>query len=364
MAAGGLFFPGCGSDSSPSSASPLPEMGASTSGASTTRSATGLDTESATTVAAILANPSGFVGSEVRLLGTLVQTLSDRSFLFTDGTGAIPADFDPAASLPPLNETIEITGTVTPGTGDFAARINVLSWNAQPTFSCDEVVEVRARFSDPGFVAGDIVGLYLAYLGAPAGQKTLEVDWGDGEVDRARIGEGSPNGEGLFDLDGVVGHEYVSIKGTEEKSVRADLFIEGREGSCSRVRTVTVSPGSGPGFAAGGNLRLTFDDPVRSGGFFAVSATVSNPTGHPIEVNLVFTTPDRSTIRALGSECQKVSEAVAQCRIEGIGANGSGGTFVQYDVPQVTAPTLIRGSVTLVSRDFSPVANYSTTVQP
>ncbi len=64
------------------------------------------------------------------------------------------------------------------------------------------------------------------------------------------------------------------------------------------------------------------------------------------------------------SSLAKQPRAVAQCRIEAIGANGSGGTFVQYDVPQVTAPTLIRGSVTLVSRDFSPVANYSTTVQP
>jgi hypothetical protein len=378
LVAGGLLFVGCGEDSSPSAASPLPETVVSPSGVSTSRSAaaaaTGLagasesesdsDSDSVTAVAAILSNPGGFVGREVRLVGKLVQPLSDRSFLFTDGTGALPADFDPAASLPPLNDTIEMTGTVTPGTGDFTARIQVLSWDAQPPFSCDEVVEVRARFSDPGFVAGDVVGLYLAYLGVPAGEKTLQIDWGDGEADTARLGEGSPNGEGLFDLQGVVGHEYVGIQGTEAKSVRADMFIDGRDGSCGRVRDVTVSQGSGPGFAAGGNLRLELDDPVGSGGFFAVSATVTNPTSHTIEANLVFTTPDRSAIRALGSECRKISEEVAECRIEGIEANASGGTFVQYDVPEVTAPTQIRGSVTLVSRDFSPVANYSTTIKP
>ena len=127
---------------------------------------------------------------------------------------------------------------------------------------------------------------------------------------------------------------------------------------------MTVSPGSGPGFAAGGNLRLSFNDPVPSGGFFSVSATVRNPTSRAIDANLVFNTPGRSSIRTLGAGCQKLSDEVVECRVEGIGPNGSGDTFVQYNVPVVSAPTSIRGSVTLVSRDFSPVANYSTTVEP
>jgi hypothetical protein len=156
----------------------------------------------------------------------------------------------------------------------------------------------------------------------------------------------------------------VDLKGSEEKSVRANLYVEGRDGSCSRVRSVAVAPGSGPGFAAGGNLRLRFNDPVPSGGFFSVSATVRNPTSREIDANLVFTTPDRSSIRTLGAECQKISDEVVECRIEGIEGNGSGDTFVQYNVPLVAAPLLIRGSVTLITRDFSPVANYSTTVTP
>ena len=51
------------------------------------------------------------------------------------------------------------------------------------------------------------------------------------------------------------------------------------------------------------------------------------------------------------------------CVVTG-GAQGFGEEFVQYDVPTVTKPTLISGAVTLVARDFSPVASYSTTVEP
>lgn len=359
-----LFIVACGHESSPTNPSSLPLSEASAGGAlAAATNVMTLASQTATSVADILADPGSFLGHEVEVLGKLVQPLSESSFLFSDGTGALPLDFD-SASVPPLNELIQVTGTVTVGTGDFAARIRVLSWDAQPPFNCDDVVEIRARFSDPGFVVGDVVGLFLAYLGVPPGEKTLEVDWGDGQVDRVEIGEGRSNGEGLFDLQGVIGHQYLDLRGTEEKSVRANLYVEGRDGSCSRVRAVTVSPGSGPGSAAGGNLRLTFNDPVPSGGFFSVTATVRNPTSREIDVDLVFTTPDRSSVRTLGAGCQTLSDDVVECRIDGIPGNGSGDTFVQYDVPLVAAPIVIRGAVTLVSRDFSPVANYSTTVQP
>jgi hypothetical protein len=362
IALGALLFAACGEDSSPSAPSSM--AGSASSPEALAARAEPASLQSSTSVGEILADPGGFVGRQVDLVGRLVQQLSAASFLFTDGTGALPLDFDPAGPAPSLNELIEVTGTVVPGAGDFAARIQVSSWDAQPPFSCDDVEDVRARFSDPGFVAGDVVGLYLAYRGLPPGEKTLEVDWGDGRVDTADVGEGRPGEDGRFALEGVVGHEYVDLKGSEEKSVRANLYVEGRDGSCSRVRSVTVAPGSGPGFAAGGNLRLRFNDPVTSGGFFSVTATVRNPTGRKIDANLVFTTPDRSSIRTLGAECQKISDEVVECRIEGIEGNGSGDTFVQYDVPVVVTPLSIRGSVTLITRDFSPVANYSTMVVP
>ena len=312
----------------------------------------------------LLANPTAFFGQQVTLQGMTTQQLSPGSFLFSDGTGSMPVDFQ-APPFPVLNSAVSLQGTVVPGTGDFAARINVTSFDEPARFSCDDIIEVRARFSDPGFVAGDVVGLYLAYRGTPPGEKILEVDWDEhsgSPVDRFEVGEGTAR-DGLFDLEGVVGHEY-NVSGTETKNVRANLFIEGRSGSCSRVRDVTVTKGSGPGFAAGGALRLEFDDPVLSGGFFSVTATVNNVAGATADAILHFSTPDGSSIRKMGNACEKIGDGDVECIVRDIEPGSKDSEFVQYNVPSVTKPTVISGSVTLVARDFSPVAHYSTTVEP
>lgn len=319
------------------------------------------------TVADILANPVVFVGQRVQLTGQLTQQLGPGSFLFNDGTGAIPADF-PDGPLPTVGDTVSIDGTVIPGTGDFAARIDVEIWGQPTSFSCDDIIEVRARFSDPGFVTGDVVGYYLAYRGVPAGNKTLEIHWDEhnpsGQVDRFELGQGTPRADGLYDLEGVVGHEYPNVKGTETKKARANLMIDGRSGRCSSVRDVTVTPGSGPGYAAGGKLSLRFNDPVPSGGFFSVTARVTNPSSVTIDALLFFDAPDGSTIRTLGAGCTQLNSKEAECLIEGIEGNGFGEEFVQYDVPLVAQSTEISGSVTLVARDFSSVARYTTTIEP
>lgn len=314
-----------------------------------------------TTVGEILANPAQFMGRQVHLSGAAAAELEPRAFLFTDETGEIPLDFPTASPLPPLNLVIGVDGIVTEG-----PRVGVISWEQAPRFSCDEILEVRARFSDPGYVAGNVAGLFLAYRGLPAGEKTLKIEWDQGNpkgaVDELEVGTGIPR-DGLFDLDGVVSHEY-AVSSTETKSVRTELQIVGREGGCVRVRDVTVTKGDGPGFAAGGALRLSFNDPVPSGGFFSVSAFVTNPTSKTGDATRVFFTPDRSSIRTLGSGCDKLSDEVVECTIPDIAAFGQGSEFVQYDVPEVTKATVIRGSVTPVGRDVSPVAQYGTTVEP
>lgn len=366
-----VWLAGCGDDGSPTRQSAAPEPGGGVAAArgTTMLVGSGLQTQAAQgpEVAEILANPGAFLGQQVQLTGQLTQQLNPASFLFNDGTGAIPADF-PDGPLPMLGDTITIHGTVIPGTGDFAARISVQMWEKPTSFSCDDILEVRARFSDPGFIAGNVVGYYLSYLGVPAGDKTLEISWDEhnpsGQVDRFELDEGRPRGDGLFDLTGVVGHEYPGVTSTETKKARANLMLEGRTGRCSRVRDVEVTKGTGPGFAAGGKLSLRFNDPVPSGGFFSVTARVTNPTSVTKDALLFFNAPDGSTIRTLGSGCIKLNPKEAECVIEGIEGNGFGEEFVQYDVPEVSKPTVISGSVTLVARDFSPVANYSTTVEP
>jgi len=314
-----------------------------------------------TTVGEILANPAAFVGRQVHLSGQATGELGPRAFLFTDTTGEIPLDFPSTSPLPPVDLVIGVDGIVTAG-----PRIGVMSWEQAPSFTCDEILEVRARFSDPGYVAGNVVGLFLAYRGLPAGEKTLKIEWDQGNpqgvVDEIEVGTGIPQ-DGLFDLDGVVSHEY-AVSSTETKSVRAEIQIVGREGGCVRVRDVSVTKGDGPGFAAGGALRLSFSDPVPSGGFFSVSVFVTNPTSKTGDATLVFSTPDRSSIRTMGSGCDQLSDELVKCTIPDIGAFGQGSEFVQYDVPEVEQATVIRGSVTLVGRDVSPVAQYDTTVEP
>ncbi len=247
--------------------------------------------EQGTTVGEILTNPAQFVGQQVQLSGAATAEIGPRAFLFTDNTGEIPLDFPSTSPLPPLNLVIGVGGIVTVG-----PRVGVISWEQAPSFSCDEIIEVRARFSDLGYVAGNVVGLFLSYRGTPAGEKTLEITWDEnnpsGVVDSFDVGMGDPRSDGLFDLEGVVSHEYGGVTGPTTKSVRAVLRINGREGGCTRVRDVTVDKGSGPGFAAGGALRVTLNDPVPSGGFFSVSAFVKNPTSKTGDATLVFSTPD------------------------------------------------------------------------
>ena len=306
-----------------------------------------------TTVGEILANPAQFVGQQVQLSGTATAEIGPRAFLFTDNTGEIPLDFPSTSPLPPLNLVIGVDGIVTVG-----PRVGVISWEQAPSFSCDGIIEVRARFSDPGYVAGNVVGLFLSYRGTPAGEKTLEITWDEhnasGVVDSFDVGMGDARSDGLFDLEGVVSHEYEGVTGPTTKSVRAALKIKGREGGCNRVRDVTVDKGSGPGFAAGGALRVTLDDPVPSGGFFSVSAFVKNPTSKTGDATLVFSTPDGSSIRTMGSGCTKKSADLVQCTIPDIGGGEEKAEFVQYDAPKVSKPKEIRGSVTLVGRDVSP----------
>lgn len=365
-----IWLVGCGNDGGPTSSSEVPAQSSLEAGEATILPAGSwfqTQTTENTTVADILADPSTYMGQRVQLTGLVTQQLSPASFLFDDGTGVIPADF-PDGPLPTVGDTVSIDGTVIPGTGDFVARISVQIWGEPTSFSCDDIIEVRARFSDPGFVAGDVVGYYLAYYGVPAGNKTLEITWDEhnpsGQVDLFELGQGDPRGDGLFDLEGVAGHEYPNVTGTETKKVRANLMIDGRTGHCSRVRDVTVTKGSGPGYAAGGKLSLQFGDPVQSGGFFSVTARVTNPSSVTIDALLFFEAPDDSTIRTLGAGCIKLNSKEAECLIEGIEGDGFGEEFVQYDVPVVSKSTEISGSVTLVARDFSSVAKYSTTVEP
>jgi hypothetical protein len=333
----------------------------------------GLSTGSAaaaTTVGEILGNPGGFIGQEVQLQGSTVQQLNEVEFLFTDGTGQLPADFTAVASLPALNEPILLMGRVTGGDDRFAAEIAVSSWGPPSAFSCDVLSDVRARFTDPGFSFGNVVGLFLAYRGMPPGEKVLKISWdlhnASGVVEEIPLGQGNPRGDGTFELEGVVAHEYVGQNKTETKQVRANLMIEGREGVCSRVRDVTVSVGEGPGFAGGGTISVTVDqEEITSGMEFSVRAKVDNKGTSSADVAILFETPERTKLLTeTGDRCERLSKELVQCVILGFQPGEKQTRVVEYRAPTVSKPTQIFGSVALVSGNFSPIASYKFTVQP
>jgi len=351
---------GCGSDSTPSSPSPVNDV--RSPAVQSLGFGHGSGQKAITTVAEILGNAPESFGSPIELQGVVRQPSGNNVFIFDDGTGTIPANFGSTPS-PMLDQIINVMATVGPASPGFSATLNVSSWTVPQTFSCEDITEVRARFSDPGFISGNVVGLFISFRGVPAGNKMAEIDWGDGTIDSVEIGDGRPQEDGLFDVEGVVGHEYATST-TQTASVRATLTIEGRTGQCARVRDVTVEKGSGPGFAAGGALRLRFNDPVPSGEFFSVTADVTNPTSAMGDVRLIFSAPEMTSLRTKESGCTELKTGLVECIIKNVPGNGKGSTFVQYNVATVTKAVEISGSVTLLGRDLAPTASYRTTIEP
>jgi hypothetical protein len=323
------------------------------------------------TVSEILANPSAFLGQTVELQGSATERFASGELLFTDSTGSMPADFSAVGTSPELNTPILLEGTIVTGlVAGFSVKIAVLSWTGAAAFNCESIVDVSARFSDPGYVFGNVAGFYLRYYGVPPGEKTLTVSWDlhnpTGGVDVLPLGEGEPTGDGLLELEGIVSHEYAGITEPVTKEVQAVLTIEGREGGCTRVRDIDLTPGSGPGWAGGGTIEVTIDEgtTVLSGSTFAVRAKISNPTTLAVEVHLLFRTPEKSTtVEASGDGCQVLDDEFVDCLVSLVGGERVT-RVVRYEAPLVTSTTAIDGSVALVTGGFAPLVPYRITVNP
>ncbi|MGH9461232.1 MAG: hypothetical protein ACRD1X_08435 [Vicinamibacteria bacterium] len=365
-----LFLVGCGEMATGPSIGVSPSAAANGDGIRLPSALGSMSATAITTVGEILADPDAFLRQEVQLQGSLNAELGGGEFMFTDGTGQIPADFSAAGSTPPLNTKIRVFGKVASGGATFAARIDVASWDSLTSFNCDTLEDARARTSDPGFELGNIVGLFLTYEGVPSGNKILEIDWDEGNpksaVQTLELGPGEPDGNGLFRLEGVVTHEYENVNSSQTKKVRATLTIEGLKGQCARVRDVKVSPGSGPDSAAGGSLRVIVDNPVFSESQFEVRATVQNLVSAPIEVALVYLTPTDSSLDPgkLPPECEVFDNDLVGCRIGEIPPGEGLSKVITYTAPQTSNTRQISGKVALVVGEFAPIASYSTTVEP
>jgi len=112
--------------------------------------------------------------------------------------------------------------------------------NALEDFDCTHVDIVRARFSSPGFVEDNKVGLYLYFTGLPPGPKKLRI-WWDYENDAVHFRDFVFPEEDTA-IEEVYEHRYLDLRGPTEMLVRVELIRDGLTGNCPRNRRVLVAP--------------------------------------------------------------------------------------------------------------------------
>jgi hypothetical protein len=118
---------------------------------------------------------------------------------------------------------------------------------ADEEFNCTNVQHVQARFSSPGFVNDNVVGLFVEFMGFPDVNRRLRVWWDEEnapelyqdvsleDTEIHRVGD-------LIAFDKIVEHTYVGLTEPKEFRVRVELFLGDLTGNCARVRRVTVGP--------------------------------------------------------------------------------------------------------------------------
>ena len=144
-------------------------------------------------------------------------------------------------------------GGVAP-TGGSALQVtgNPSALNEDEDFNCANVKEVRARFSEPGWVQDTAVGFFVYFGGVQDTNMTLRM-WWDFE-NAPETYEDVPLEDGdvyrdndLLTVDKVVEHNYSEVNATTHKRVRVELILADQTGNCARVRDVDVGPPSAKG---------------------------------------------------------------------------------------------------------------------
>lgn len=219
----------------------------------------------------------------------IVPGLSATALIVLLGSCSEPGPLPTAASSV-SDDSVSDEGTfsvlATRNAGSSAQDMSAL--NPGEDFDCTYLQEERhVRFTSPGYVEGNRVGLFYDYTGAPPGRKTLHVFWDEGnrpnDVELIDLGEGEiqRNDDLRFDLKGVLEHTYHEATETVRRRVRANLLVEGLSGECPTVRRVEVMPDS----VRGGCTTVRFEDfdlgtsvPLTEGGVTFTSTAVPTLT--------------------------------------------------------------------------------------
>ncbi len=123
------------------------------------------------------------------------------------------------------------------------------AWNQAvgAPLACSDIDEVNIRFSEPGWVNRNHVGLFVKYIGVPNGEIKLNI-WWDWENDPELLETVKIEDEDLrrngdrLDLEKIIEHSYP--RGTEsiQRLVRVELTLKGRPGHCARNRHIFTRP--------------------------------------------------------------------------------------------------------------------------
>jgi hypothetical protein len=145
---------------------------------------------------------------------------------------------------------------------------SALSQEVGDSLTCSDIHEVNIRFSEPGWVNGNDVGLFVKYIGVPDGEIKLNV-WWDWENDPELLEAVKIKDEDLtrngdrFDLEKVIEHSYSTVGERTERLVRVELTLKDRAGHCARNRHIFNEP---PAYKAPRALFvIDFENPARGG---------------------------------------------------------------------------------------------------
>lgn len=269
------------------------------------------------------------------------------------GTSPVPTQFSAAPSS---------TGVSTSARGSSVARSTDASVLPN-SFTCADVQDnIKVRFSQPGFVIGPVVSLFVEYKGIPVpGDKFLDIWWDEvnkpGEVENLNVGAGDPQSHdsAKFDLKGIVAWVYDDLERPEQRQIRVNLRVAGRDGECARVRRVHVEPG--PSLGLGGarpglGLGLVLDAKVTTpvAGSFSASATVTNNGGASVTgVKIAFATPPGFNV---ASTCQSGSSGggIVICNIGGALLPGATSTphTIGYSTQTIAGGLPVPGAIAVL----------------
>jgi hypothetical protein len=225
-------------------------------------------------------------------------------------------------------------------------------------FNCTQLQERNVRFTSPGFVNGNMVGLFYKYIGAPALPAKLEIFWDEqGEPTKIAyvslgVGEIQRTNDDLSDHVGIVEHTYTGITRLEEKVVRVNLIISGRTGNCATVRRVNVTPPSETDpivFPPRASVQIQtstngFDADVPPGPSIAIGAPVLweyavTNTGEADLQNVTVTDDQGATV-----SCPQIGlkvNTMMTCIVQG---TASAGQYANVGIVTATTPSL--GTIT------------------